>query len=40
MITKIECIYYAQIALIRLIEQNKSVEPYSLYKEMCKLLNI
>lgn len=38
MITKIECIYYAQIALIRLIEQNKSVEPYSL--EMCKLLNI
>ena len=37
--SKLECIYYAQIALINLIEHNKVVEPFTLYKEMVKLLN-
>ena len=40
MISKLECIYYAQIALINIIEKNKIIEPIMLYKEMCNLLDI
>ena len=40
MISKLECIYYAQIALINVIRKNKGIEPYILYKEMRKLLGI
>ena len=40
MISKLECIYYAQIALINVIKRNKIVEPFMLYQEMRKLLNI
>ena len=40
MISKLESIYYAQIALIRIIERNNTVEPFMLYKEMCKLLGV
>ncbi len=40
MISKLECIYYAQIALINIIEKNKVIEPIMLYKEMRKLLGI
>ena len=40
MISKLECIYYAQIALINVIKRNKAIEPFLLYQEMCKLLNI
>ena len=41
MISKLESIYYAQIALIRIIERkNSTVEPFMLYKEMCKLLGV
>lgn len=40
MISKTECLYYAQIALINVIKKNNSVEPFMLYKEMCKLLGI
>ena len=36
--SKLECIYYAQIALISILEKNKTVEPFMLYKEMCKIL--
>ena len=40
MISKLECIYYAQIALVNVIKISKVVEPFMLYQEMCKLLNI
>ena len=40
MISKLECIYYAQIALISIIERNSTVEPFMLYKEMSKLLGV
>ena len=40
MISKLECIFYAQIALINIIEKNKAIKPFILYKEMCKLLGI
>lgn len=38
MISKIECILYAQIAAINVIEKNRTIDSYALYKEMCKLL--
>ena len=40
MISKLECIYYAQIALINIIQKEKTIEPFMLYKEMTKLLGI
>lgn len=40
MISKLECVLYAQIALIKLIEEKDTIEPYDLYKEMCNLLYI
>ena len=40
MITKFECICYAQIAILNIITKDKEINPFSLYNEMCKLLDI
>lgn len=40
MLDKLQCIFFAQIALLNIIEQNKSIDPFTLYEEMCRLFNI
>jgi len=40
MISKFECICYAQIALLRIIEKKLDITPYLLYKEMSNLLGL
>lgn len=40
MISKLECVCYAQIALLNIITSKKEISPYILYHEMCRLLNI
>lgn len=40
MISKLECICYAQIALLNILARGKEISPYILYCEMCKILNI
>lgn len=40
MISKLECLCLAQIAILRIIQRNEEIDPYNLYREMKYLLNI